>query len=1149
MGELFDMSKVLRIGRSVLTQQIFAILLLSMLLAAPDLYAETQLRLGVLGHQGEDRCRKEWQATMDYLNENIQQSVSLVPLSFQNVTAAVENREVDFLITNPAIFAQLEKEYSLKSIATLIDQYNYFTYGSVIFCRADNMAIRDIEDIKGKRLIAVTDNSFGGWIMAHRELVKHKVRIPEELKHFTFGGTHDKVILSVKNKLSDVGVVRSGILEAMINDGQISVNEFRVLNMQPRYQENPLMRSTELYPQWPLVKLSHVEDQTAHKLAAALIATPQNHPSLLAAKIGGWTIPREYQSVHDCLKELHISPYDNITYYTLRDLLDRYLFWIIITFILFIGLIIFLVYTRRLNRELISRNKVMLESREKYRQLYEQNRTLTENLNIGISIISPNMEVLHANHQMHIWFPHSINSVNDPCFTVFESGDSSGVCEICPVKRTLQDGSIHRYVREFDVNGEKLYYKIESVPILDNNSKITAVLEIVEDITYSKRRELELRAAKEQAEAASKAKSEFLANMSHEIRTPLNGVIGFSELLYDTPLNFTQKQYLENAISSAHSLLGVINDVLDFSKIEAGKLELDVVETDVWDLVEQAADIVKYSAAKKKIELLLDVQPDIPPYIQTDPIRLKQVLVNLLSNAVKFTDSGEVQLKLDCKVKDENSARFSFSISDTGIGISSEQQDKLFKAFTQADSTTTRRFGGTGLGLVISNLIVEKMGSSIILDSEPGIGSTFSFELLLLYRRGKAITVQDLEGKRVLFVDDNEKNRMIMEKTLRHWSMLPMCAEGSQQVLNMLNHDDLYDLIIIDYYMPDITGDILVSKICKHYSDKGMDRPPIIMYSSADDGMTASRLKEIGLRYRLIKPVKRSELLLRIREVFNGQIEDDEKLTEAEPVTQPLVTEDKSHGTPPLILVAEDNKLNMILICEVLKRIYPKISIIEAANGKQALEKYQSSKPDVILMDVQMPEMDGLSASRVIREMEQADPILGHMPIIALTAGVTKGERETCLEAGMDDYLSKPVAQDRLEQMLYTFLSASEVKTTLPTQVCHDPDNEHFQCEKLMKRIFNDRELMRDLIVTAEDQISKSIEALDEAISSKMLSQIQFHAHSIKGTSLNMNLPTLADLMKKLEHAAEQESADAQSLFLEAKQEYQTVLQLWSNYK
>jgi two-component system sensor histidine kinase TtrS len=376
----------------------------------------------------------------------------------------------------------LEKEFGLKPIATMNDQSHLSTYGSVIFTRADNVTIKDIEDIEDKRLIAVSGDSFGGWIMANRELVKHKVRVPHDLKHFAFGGTHEKVILSVKNKLADVGIVRTGILEAMINDGQISVNEFRVLNMQPRNQDDPLMRSTDLYPQWPLAKLSHVEERTANELAAALIATPQSHPSLLTAKIGGWTIPREYQSVHDCLKELHIRPYDNITYYTLRDLLDRYLFWIISTFILIIGLILFLVYTRRLNRELISRNRVMLESREKYRQLYEQNRTLTDSLNIGISIISPNMELLHANNQMHIWFPKSLSSVSAPCYTVFESCESPDVCEKCPVRRTLQDGQIHRHVREIDTNGEKEYFKIEAVPIFDQDSKITAVLEIVEDI-------------------------------------------------------------------------------------------------------------------------------------------------------------------------------------------------------------------------------------------------------------------------------------------------------------------------------------------------------------------------------------------------------------------------------------------------------------------------------------------------------------------------------------------------------------------------------------------------------------------------------------------------------------------------------------------
>ncbi|HQQ67600.1 MAG TPA: response regulator [Candidatus Cloacimonadota bacterium] len=1120
-----------------------------MLIAAPGLYAEAELRLGILGYQGEGICRNEWQATVGYLNDNMEQHVSLIPLSPQNVERAVEHIDIDFLITNPAIFAQLESKYALKPIATMLDQNKFSTYASAIIVRTDNLAIKEIKDIEGKRLIAVVPHSFCGWIAAQRELEKHKVRVPEDLNHFAFGGTFERVILSVKNRLSDVGIVPSGLLEEMIRDGQISGNEFRVLNMHPRDHEYPLMRSTELYPKWPLVRLSHVEDHTAQEFASALIATPDNHPSLLAAKIGGWTIPREYQSVHDCLKELHIKPYDKITYYTLRDLLDRYLLWIISTIILIIGLIIFLVYTRRLNRQLIYHNEVMRESREKYRQLYELNRTLTENLNIGISIINPNMELLHTNHQMKIWFPKSLNAKNSPCYVAFNSGYSSDVCANCPVKRALQDGHIHRHIRELETNGKKAYFRIEAVPILDQNSEISSVLEIVEDITHDMRREMEMKAAKEQAEAASKAKSEFLANMSHEIRTPLNGVIGFSELLYDTPLNYTQKQYMENAISSAHSLLGVINDVLDFSKIEAGKLELDIVETDVLDLVEQAADIVKYSAAKKKIELLLDVETDIPRFVQTDPIRLKQVLVNMLSNAVKFTDSGEVQLKLDCKVEDEDSARFSFSISDTGIGISKEQQAKLFKAFSQADSTTARRFGGTGLGLVISNLIVEKMGGSIILNSEPGIGSTFSFELLLRYRKSKAIDVQDLEGKRVLFVDDNEKNRMIMEKTLGHWSMLPMCAEGYKEAMKMLAYDDKYDLIIIDYQMPDVSGDILVDMIRKHYLDKGADRPPIIMYSSADDGIAMSKLKELGLRFRLIKPVKRSELLMRLREALYGQIESDEKSSGVEKLIQPQGgTEDTSLAKPPLVLVAEDNKLNMILICEVLKRIYPGVRIIEAGNGKQALDKYQTEKPDVILMDVQMPEIDGLSASRAIREMEQMDPKLGHMPIIALTAGVTKGERETCLEAGMDDYLSKPVAQDRLEQMLSSYLRSSEVRVKSPTQGCQDPDNEHFQCEKLMKRIFNDRELMRDLIVTAEDQISKSIDALDEAISSKMLSQIQFHAHSIKGTSLNMNLPALADMMKKLEHAAEQESSDTQSLFLAAKQEYQTVLQLWSKY-
>jgi signal transduction histidine kinase/CheY-like chemotaxis protein/ABC-type phosphate/phosphonate transport system substrate-binding protein len=1123
------------------------------LLVPHGLNAFESARIGVLAHQGKQRCQEQWQPTIDYLNQVlVHHMIELVPLAFDEVNDAVASAEIDFLISNSGIYIEMEYKYGLQPIATQLIRQNdtyYSTFSSTIFVRSDEHRIQNISDLKDRRIAAVAENSFGGWIMAWRELKNQGLRVPQDFANMSFSGTHDGVVLAVKNRLADAGVVRSGVIEAMIERGEIGPDELRVLNLQIIDHEYPLMRSTVLYPAWPLAKLQHSSTQLAHEISAALISLPSGHPVLAAARIGGWTIPRSYQSVHACFRELHLSPYDSLSPYALSELWDQFRYWILSLMVLIVGLIATLIFVRVLNIRLKHSNEVIVQSRETNRYLYEQNKTLTENLNVGVAVINRDMKVLHANRQMKEWFPEAAQDAMQFCYKSFEGTKLDGVCDVCPVVKSFDDGNSHISIRE--VNGEsgREYFKIEAVPIRNAVGEIDSALEIVEDITQSKRLELELIQAKDQAEAASKAKSEFLANMSHEIRTPLNGVIGFTELLYDTPLSYTQQQYLDNAINCAHSLLSVLNDILDFSKIEAGKLELDPIKTDIIDLVEQAIDIVKFPAAKKNLELLLDLPPQLPRFAVVDPIRLKQILVNLLSNAVKFTESGEVELIVRHQIQDDSNAEFSFAIRDTGIGINDEQKQRLFKAFSQADSSTTRKFGGTGLGLVISNLIAGKMHSKIELDSNPGQGSVFKFSLVLPYSEGPKLAHKSLQGSRVLFVDDNEKNRMIFERTLQQWQVEVVCADSAESALAIVKDAPAFDVIIADYHMPEHDGLETISMLRESLVEQEM--PKFVLYSSANDNLSPEDIQTLGLSYRLVKPLKESELNLYLSEALGDSAVKEVTIpAPSDPDILPLNIADKKISVfGPKVLVVEDNQMNMILIREILRKTYPDIVILSATNGIEAVQLYKEQAPDLILMDIQMPQLDGIEACLQIRELEQNNPASGKVPIIALTAGVLKNERENCLAAGMNAYLSKPVSSEKLEEVLGAYLSS--YRTSTPTKDNSVPQTtaKHFEVTKLKKRIFNDEELLTELVTIAREQIGQHLCELQKAIEAEDKSRIAFFAHSIRGTALNMNLSLLADIISNVEHSLNQDSEALSSLLRTAKDEFAIIMDLWSVYQ
>ncbi len=682
--------------------------------------------------------------------------------------------------------------------------------------------------------------------------------------------------------------------------------------------------------------------------------------------------------------------------------------------ILFAFLVVF-GWMLALRRRVAQQAATIREKQKREFDLETQYREIFENANDLVVSIDRNGRFMYANPAARRTLGYSEPELKVISFVDLTPEEKKG-----QAARLLQSLVEGQEIKTIELS---LITKFGSPVILEgiNNShfsegQFVSARGIFRDITEQLKHRRELELAKDKAEAANQAKTDFLANMSHEIRTPMNGVIGTLELVLDTDLDSAQRQYLELAKDSSDSLLAIINDILDFSKIESGKLELVHFDFNLYDVVGETLKALSLRAHQKGLELAYSIEADVPEFTKGDPGRLRQILINLVGNAIKFTQKGEILVKIECLSKNAKSSELLFTIADSGIGIAPEKQNEIFEAFTQVDNSTTRQFGGTGLGLSISTRLVSMMGGSIWVESTLGVGTTFRFtarfEAILAPRASDSVVEGlDLTAIPILVVDDNKTNRHILFETVSSWGMQCQAVASASEGLELLSEAHAagtpYPIVLTDCNMPEMDGFDFANAIRHNVNLAGAF---ILMLTSADRDGDIKRCRSLGIDRYLVKPIGKSELLNAIVALMHER--NHETSIDREESTS------KSIANPPCnplhILIAEDTPVNQMLLRLVLQKMGH--TTVTASDGLSALECASRESFDLIFMDVQMPVMDGLTATAAIRKAEEVNG--GHVPIYAMTAHALQGDRERCIAAGMDGYVSKPAKRSEIANVI-----------------------------------------------------------------------------------------------------------------------------------
>ena len=662
-------------------------------------------------------------------------------------------------------------------------------------------------------------------------------------------------------------------------------------------------------------------------------------------------------------------------------------------------------------------------------------------------------------------------------------------------------------------NGEE-YWELASIsPVRDADGRTIHFVAVKEDITARKAVEESLLAAKEQAEKANRAKSEFLASLSHEFRTPMNGIIGMTDLALGTPLSSEQRDYLELVKSSAESLFRLLNDILDFSKIDAGRLELEGIPFRLRDCLGRAVRALAYLAHEKGLELALDVDADVPEDVEGDPGRLRQILLNLLGNAIKFTERGEIVVRVRLDARDADGVSLLFSVEDTGIGIPADKQVGIFEAFTQGDSSTTRRFGGTGLGLAIATRLTELFGGRIWVQSEPGKGSRFYFTARLgradIIPRETPARGGALRGRRVLVVDDNDTSRKILTDVFRNWEMETVTFESACGALEMLEGTPggFFDVMVLDARMPVMDGYALAGRIREMPEWR---RTPVILLTSSLEPGDEEKCRWHRIDRCMLKPVHQAELQEVIQQLFASQADHG------------VYPERDRRGVSLRVLVAEDNPVNQKLALWLLQKKGHRPTMVE--NGRQAVEAVQGGGFDLVLMDIQMPGMDGVSATRAIREHESRHG--GHVPIVAMTAYAMQGDRERFLAAGMDGYVSKPIDMSQLE----TYMKPSAERRPEPSfsaGMGNPAESGVLDMEAMLRRVDGDGDLLKDMAVMFIEDLPARLGLIRSLLDGDHLADLSRAAHGLKGAVANFTDGPAFKAVRALEEAARAGDAGA----------------------
>ena len=985
--------------------------------------------IGVLAIDSKIQCLETWQPTAEYLSTAIPGETFVIhPLNYSEITDRSASAKMDFILTNPSTYIDLEYHYGATRIATLKEKRLgriYSKYGSVIFHRKDRTDLKTLADLKGKTFMGVAENSLGGWQMSRHELVENGIDPYKDFKSVLFGETHDEVILAVLAGKADAGSVRTNELETMAEEGRISLEDISVFpGSHDPSDKVPYLVTTREYPNWLIAKAAETPDTLAEKVSVALISMEPDSAAAAASSSAGWTIPQNYQPVHDLLRSLHLGPYEHIGRITLQDIIRNYGPWLIFFSILLVTSTGFALVVWGLNKKLQASRRSLISRMEEQIKL-----------------------------------------------------------------------------------------------------------------------DAELKNAKELAEAATRAKSEFLANMSHEIRTPMNGIIGAVDLALGENVSDTITEYLHIIENSATSLLTIINDILDFSKIEAGQLELKERVFHLDDMFDRVLDIFIHQALNKTVELLVDIDKSIPRALIGDPQRLQQILTNLISNALKFTaPDGNILITVKPVNKDappEKGApiELHFSVKDTGTGIPAEILQKIFNPFTQGDSSSTKKYEGTGLGLSICKTFVSMMGGTIGVESVVGKGSTFSFTVRL-FIADTAVCERpslppDIYGLHVLVVDDLPDSRLIMASILESLGFqVETCSSGEcalKRLATAAPENAPVDFIFMDWKMPNLNG-LETSRIIRE--DLKLTVPIIMMTAFGTDKLR-NEAEQAGINGFLIKPIFQSTLFDAVMDAFGKH---DRQTPEGRQrfTTRAAIYRYQLKGYR--ILLVEDNLTNQQVATAILNKA--EIDVVLAGNGEEAVEAVKREEFDAVLMDIQMPVMNGYEATRKIKEL----PGMKKLPIIAMTAHAMKGDEEKCLEAGMDAYISKPINQERLFSTLSRLLryssnrttrrqpQQSESEETAAAEATMEPSIRHHQVgntapldvEAALDLTGLDMATYQTIVETFCDNNRTTPATVDDALQKEDYEKLQKIAHNLKGSGSNIGASTLHRIAQQVETASKQ---------------------------